>query len=124
MRIVLSFAWTLLLVGTVGMAGCSFSEAPAMGEYVDVKGTVSLADGKPVKKATIFFQPEGAVGREQFTDIKDGQFALKLFVAPYKVAFDTDLKKSSVPAKYTKFNTTDLKLDVQGGIEDAKFALK
>lgn len=112
------------LFSSLFLLGCGSSVAPALGEYVDVKGSVEVS-GKPVKSATIYFKKDGDSGRDEFVDVKDGAFALKMFVGKYKVALDTETKRTSVPSKYTKFTTTDLTLEVKsGGVSDAKFSLK
>lgn len=115
----------LALVPVLALIGCGSSSVPtALGEYVDVKGMVQL-NGKPLKTGTIYFKKDGDAGRDEFVDVKDGTFALKMFVAKYKVAFDTDSKKSSVSAKYKNFATTDLSLEVKaGGVTDAAFNVK
>lgn len=114
----------IALFSSLFLVGCGASVAPALGEYVDVKGTVEV-NGKPVKASTIYFKKDGEAGRDEFVDVKDGAFALKMFLGKYKVAFDTETKRINVPAKYTKYNTTDLTLEVKsGGVSDAKFSLK
>ena len=115
-------AMCLLILGLV--VGCSSSPAPAMGEYVDVRGKVTLANGSPLKSGTIYFEPEGTEGRDQFCDVKDGSFQMKMFVANYKVAFDIETKKTLVPAKYVKFATSGLKAKISAGMESLDFQLK
>jgi len=111
-------------VSLAALAGCGAQHTPAMGEYVDVKGTVQVS-GSPLKTGTIYFKKDGDAGRDEFVDVKDGAFALKMFVAKYKVAFDTETKKTSVPAKYRNFSTTDLSLEVKsGGVADASFKVQ
>ena len=111
-------------VSLAALAGCGAQHTPAMGEYVDVKGTVQVS-GSPLKTGTIYFKKDGDAGRDEFVDVKDGAFALKMFVAKYKVAFDTETKKTSVPAKYRSFSTTDLSLEVKsGGVADASFKVQ
>ena len=115
-----SFAF--LLVG-FGFTGCGSSTAPAMGQYVDVQGTVSV-NGKPIKKAVIYFDPDGPGGRDQFADVQNGKFSTKLFVAKYKVAFDVETKRPNVPSKYTKFASSHLEFEVRSGMPPAMFELK
>jgi len=111
-------------VSLASLVGCGAQHTPAMGEYVDVKGTVNVS-GSPLKAGTIYFKKDGEAGRDEFVDVKDGAFALKMFVAKYKVAFDTETKKTSVPAKYRSFSTTDLSLEVKsGGVADASFKVQ
>ena len=111
-------------VSLAALAGCGAQHTPAMGEYVDVKGTVQV-NGSPLKTGTIYFKKDGDAGRDEFVDVKDGAFALKMFVAKYKVAFDTETKKTTVPAKYRSFSTTDLSLEVKsGGVADASFKVQ
>jgi|GEM_PF-2680871 len=111
-------------VSLAALAGCGAQHTPAMGEYVDVKGTVQVS-GSPLKTGTIYFKKDGDAGRDEFVDVKDGAFALKMFVAKYKVAFDTETKKTTVPAKYRSFSTTDLSLEVKsGGVADASFKVQ
>ncbi len=113
-----------LVVCLVALAGCGAQHTPAMGDYVDVKGTVQVS-GSPLKTGTIYFKKDGDAGRDEFVDVKDGAFALKMFVAKYKVAFDTETKKTTVPAKYRSFSTTDLSLEVKsGGVADASFKVQ
>ena len=123
-----SLARTLPAAGLFALfalaSGCD-SSAPAMGDYVDVKGTVTAADGKPVKLTTIYFEPvTPGQGRDQFVEVKDGAFELKMFTAKYKVAFDTESKRPAVPSKYTKFDSSGLTADVKGGMSPLTFELK
>ena len=112
------------LVSLAGLAGCGAQHTPAMGEYVDVKGTVQVG-GAPMKAGTIYFKKDGDAGRDEFVDVKDGAFELKMFVAKYKVAFDTDSKKTSVPAKFRNAATSGLDLEVKsGGVSGASFSFK
>ena len=104
-------------------AGCGTSPAPAQGDYLDVSGTVTLADGSPMKSGTIHFEPDGA-GREELVKVADGKYSVKMFEGKYKVAFDVGNARSSTPAKYTKFATTDKRAEVKSGNTTHDFQLK
>lgn len=125
MRAFVRAAPVVALLVVVTATGCDGTPSPAMGEYVDVKGTVTLADGRPVKAATIYFQPEvPGQGRDQFVDVKDGVFELKLFAANYKVAFDVEGGRGGVPGKYTRFDSAALKAEVKSGMQPLSYTLK
>ena len=123
MRITLSHLVFLSLFAVLYLTGCDSSPAPAIGQYVDVQGTVTV-QGKPLKSAMIYFEPDGPGGRDQFADVKDGNFSTKLFVAKYKVAFDMESRKPNVPSKYTKFASSQLSFEVISGMTPATFDLK
>jgi len=124
MTVVSRIIGVILVFSLTALSGCGAQHTPAMGDYVDVKGTVQVS-GSPLKTGTIYFKKDGDAGRDEFVDVKDGAFALKMFVAKYKVAFDTETKKTTVPAKYRSFSTTDLSLEVKsGGVADASFKVQ
>ncbi len=113
-----------MLAGLAFSVGCSTSTAPAMGDYIEVSGTVLLADGSPMKTGTIHFEPEVTEGREGFSKVTNGAFTTKLFAAKYKVAFDVDAPKTSVPSKFTKFSSADKTADVKSNMSPLQFQLK
>jgi hypothetical protein len=106
------------------LTGCDGSPAPAMGSPVDVKGTVTLADGKPLKAGTVHFKFDGAGGRDEVAKVTDGAFELKMFAGKYKVAFDIDSTRPGVPARFTKFESSGQSAEVKGGMSPLAFELK
>ncbi len=113
-----------ILAVMIFSVGCGTSTAPAMGEYIEVSGTVTLADGSPMKTGTIHFEPEGTEGREGFSKVNNGAFTTKLFAAKYKVAFDVDAPRTAVPAKFTKFPTANKTAEVKSDMTPLQFQLK
>lgn len=123
MRTFARLAALLTLPALAALAGCGNSTAPAMGTPVEVKGTVTLADGRPMKAGSIHFEPDGE-GREEMAAVKDGAFELTMFVDRYKVAFDMNSRNPSSPARYSKFASSGLTAEVKTGMEPLKFELK
>jgi len=95
--------------------GCGPSTVSTENSYVDVTGTVTLPDGKPMPRGMIHFEPEvPGKGRDDQAGVVDGKFTSKLAVAKYKVAFDLQGGNSFVPAKYRKFDG-ELTVEIKGG---------
>ncbi len=117
---------TLFLASASVLVGCGSGgeHVPTGGlDFVDVTGTVAMTDGKPLKSGTVYFNPaEAGKGREESCVLTDGKFALKMATGKYKVAFDMT-GRTSVPAKYTRFETAQLDADVKAGTPLA-FTLK
>ena len=103
--------------------GCGNSNAPAMGDFIEVSGTVTTSTGTPMKAGTIHFKPDGA-GREELCVVNDGKFSLKMFAGKYKVAFDLEEPRSTVPAKFRSYATADKSAEVKGSKVELKFELK
>jgi len=110
------FLKSAVLVGCLSaFAGCGPSTVGTDNSYVDVTGTVTLPDGKPLPRGMIHFEPEVAgKGRDDQAGVVDGKFTSKMAVAKYKVAFDLQGGSSSVPAKYRRFDN-DLTVEIKGG---------
>ena len=103
--------------------GCGSSPAPAQGDYLDVSGTVTLADGSPMKSGTIHFEADGT-GRDELVRVANGKYELKMFEGKYKVAFDVGVARTSVPSRFTKFATSDKRAEVKSGSTTHDFQLK
>jgi len=118
---------TMLILSMVSLVGCG---GPAtintVFTFVDVTGTVTMPDGKPLKNATLVFVPEeGQTAREENAVVNDGNFSTKMGVGKYKVTLDTDSKvKSSVPSKYRSAKTTDISVEVTSSNTKLTIALK
>ena len=111
------------VAGVFLSAGCG-DTIPASGEMVEVKGTVTLADGKPLKAGMIHFKPDGSGGRDDLGVIKDGAFTTKMYVGKYKVAIDVDNTRPGVPAKFTKYDSSGLTAEVKGGMQPLTIEVK
>ncbi len=103
--------------------GCGGGAAPAMGDLVTITGSVTVG-GAPMKSGTIHLKANGTAGRDELAVVTDGKYTLTAFAGNYKVAFDVDAARSSVPAKYRAFATTDKQLDVKSSDATQDFDLR
>lgn len=94
-----------------------------MGDLVTITGSVTVG-GSPMKSGTIHLKATDAGGRDELGVVKDGKYTLTAFAGNYKVAFDVEAAKSSVPAKYRAFATTDKQMDVKGRDATQDFDLR
>lgn len=127
-----TFLRSAVAVVCASLLGCGSGgeHVPAGMEFVDVTGTVATADGKPLKAGTIHFAPaEAGAGREEMCVVADGKFNLKMAVGKYKVGFnmraeDGGAVRSTLPAKYSKFETSQLDADISKSNATLTFTLK
>ena len=103
--------------------GCGGGAAPAMGTLVTISGSVTVG-GSPLKSGTIHLKTTATGGRDELAVVTDGKYTLTAFAGNYKVAFDVDAARSSVPAKYRAFATTDKLLDVKSTDATLDFDLR
>ncbi|WP_149112775.1 hypothetical protein [Limnoglobus roseus] len=90
-----------------------------------MSGTVNTADGKPLKSGNIYFEPETpGQGREANATVANGAFKTKLFLAKYRVALDMEDRKTTLPAKFTKFATSGQHAEIKDGTTPLVFDLK
>ena len=117
----------LFLSTLFAMVGCGDNPKSVI-KFIDVKGTVTLADGSTLATGSINFEPETKDGssREEATFIKDGSFDVKIAPGKYKVAVDMEAKgnKSTVPAKFRSFKTSDLHVEVTSSGTPLTISLK
>ena len=99
-------------IALLAQLGCGGGAAPAMGTLVTISGSVTVG-GSPLKSGTIHLKATDATGRDELGVVTDGKYTLTAFAGNYKVAFDVEAARSSVPAKYRAFATTDKQLDVK-----------
>lgn len=124
-------------LATLAFAPLAFSGCGSGGEHVptaqnflDVSGTVTAPDGKPLKAGTIHFGvAETGKGRDEIAVVTDGKFTLKMAAAKYKVGFNMKNDegggvRSTLPSKYTKYETSNLAAEVKTGMDALKFDLK
>ena len=122
--------FTLLAALALSGFACGPANVPAGFEFVDVTGTVTMADGKPLKSGTITFEPsEAGKGREDVAGIADGKFTTKMAAGTYKVAIDKKTDegvggRSLVPARFQKFETSTFTAVVKGGMAPLVYELK
>lgn len=124
MRTILLSTLFLSMVGLTGCGGSAVVSTPF--EFVDVKGTVTLPDGKPLRTGALTFTPEaGQKAREENATVTDGSFSTKMGVGKYKVTLDADSKaKSAVPGKYRNSKTSDLIVEVSASSNQLTISLK
>ncbi len=103
--------------------GCGGGPAPAMGDLITVTGGVTVG-GSPMKSGTIHLKATAAGGRDELAVVTDGKYTLTAFAGNYKVAFDVEAAKSSVPAKYRAYTTTDKLMDVKSSNMTQDFDLR
>jgi hypothetical protein len=122
----------LFLMAVCGLAGCSANPGK-LPEAIDVNGTVTLADGKPVTNVQIEFTPSTSPGRPWNSRVDEaGKYTAKLTPGGYTFFFSKpDAKpaeKSKVEAAYKSIpepyrtNSADHKVEVpaSGGALDIK----
>ena len=97
LRLTASVTLLAAFAGLTTLAGCG-SSISVSNTYVDVNGTVTLPDGKPLPRGMIHFEPvTPESGRDDQAVVENGKFTSKMAVAKYKVAFDIQGGNSSVP---------------------------
>ena len=99
--------------------GCS-SDAVVKSSPVEVTGTVTTADGKPVKDATLSFLPNNSTQSPANFMLKaDGKFSVKLIPGKYTYMFEG--KTAGVPAKYLQNEAAHaVEVPATGGVVDIK----
>lgn len=89
--------------------GCS-SDPGLRTDPVDVTGAVTATDGKPVKDATLTFQPTDSKQIPASFPLKaDGKFSVKLIPGKYTYMFEG--KTTGIPPKYLQ-NQADHSVEV------------
>ncbi len=105
---------TVALLGVIGLAGCSSYKDTSPGTEVDVNGTVTGPDGKPLTGVNIVFQPAEAGTRPESIPLKpDGTFTTKMLVGKYLYFVapkgDSDARGEAIvnklPESYRKADT-------------------
>ncbi len=124
-----TFWRTVPLLMAITAFGCGSGGEPmaAPTEQADMTGTVTTADGRPLKTAAIHFSPvtPGVGLQEELAAVTDGKFTTRLPVAEYKVAFDIAADaRSVVPGQYRRFDTSKLTTTVKAGMESPSYTLK
>lgn len=77
-------ALALAFACCLGLVGCTSYKTSETGSEVDVSGTVTGPDGKPITGLNIMFQPAEAGARPESLVLKaDGTFAAKMVVGKY-----------------------------------------
>jgi hypothetical protein len=129
-------AWTCLLLAT-GFMGCGDSDAPKAGKVYEVKGSVILADGKPLTTGSVEFEPvkdsmfpaTGAIGTDGTFTLKTpnagegavpGEYRVRIVpdedrLAPVKKgnAVTRDLSKLPFPPKYLDADMSELVVTIK-----------
>jgi len=122
-------AFALALVCSLGFVGCSSYKTSETGAEVDVTGTVTGSDGKPVTGLNIVFQPGEAGARPESFPLKaDGGFSGKMVVGKYlyylagKSESDRNAEAllSKFPAEHRKADQ-GRSVEVKGGPLKIKF---
>jgi hypothetical protein len=118
---------TLFLVATAGLIGCGNADSLPKFQVYEVKGTVVLADGKPLPSGWISFVPKGGLPITPSARIAaDGSFSLVTGGsgegAPsgdYKVRIEAPelrpgpkTRKTIFPAKYTDEDSSGIVVTV------------
>jgi hypothetical protein len=128
----------VLLIGLAVAAGCNRS-GPALPDTVQAKGKVLLPSGQPLTGGRLEFKATAPPSIDAFADVqKDGSFVVQSFtqeggavpgnyvvvVSPFDYhTKDGNPRKianaSSIPSKYQEASTSDLKVSIERGQENA-----
>ncbi len=113
-------ALTVLVLLAAGLAGCS--RAPSVEKPIPVKGTVTL-NGSPVPAGVVTLVPDNSRGRNETVDVRNGTFEVDMIPGKYKAAVEPSGKAAAVPAKYTRLETTDLRVEVSSGTTEVALTM-
>jgi hypothetical protein len=122
----------IVLVCSLTVMGCGSGgeHVPSGLNFIDVTGTVNGPDGKPLKSGSVHFGPlDPKSGRDELAGIVDGKFTLKMATGNYRVAFnmkneDGVAPRSNIPAKYTKYDSSNLTTEIKSGMSPLAYDLK